>query len=150
MRSKAGRGGRRLPDRRRSGNAKGTLERITFEQQRCAARTGGCISYRLLCNRRNASRDRVIDKFEMPLPVTTDKRFEAALREKGVGFASNTPRVILSRAGRRRIPGSPSLRTVAANVIVNAAGALGRRADLGFARPNLATLASTLAALTLC
>jgi hypothetical protein len=42
----------------------------------------------LLCNRRNTSRDRVIDKFEMPSPVTADQRFEAALREKGVGFAN--------------------------------------------------------------
>jgi hypothetical protein len=88
MRSKAGRDGRRLPDRRRSGNAKGAIERITFGQQRCATRTGRWISYGLLCNRRNTSRDRVIDKFEMPSPVTADQRFEAALREKGVGFAN--------------------------------------------------------------
>jgi hypothetical protein len=35
---------------------------------------------------------------------------------------------------------------MALNVIVNAAGAPGRRADPGFARANLATLTSTLGA----
>src|SRR6516162_4319065 len=101
MRSKAGRGGSRLPDRRRSGNAKGTLERITFGQQRCATRTGRCISYRLLCNRRNTSRDRVIDKFEMPLPVTADKRFEAVFREKGSDTPTHSSSDFVPR--RRRI-----------------------------------------------
>jgi hypothetical protein len=45
----------------------------------------------LLGNRRNTSWDRVIDKFEMPLPVTAGRRFEAALKEKVIGFADNTP-----------------------------------------------------------
>jgi hypothetical protein len=49
----------------------------------------------LLGNRRNASRDRVIDTFEMPLPVTADKWIEAGFQEDGIAFVDNTPRVTL-------------------------------------------------------
>jgi hypothetical protein len=135
-------GRRRLPDRRRRRKREGHRRVHHLRgNQRGATRTRRCISYGLLGNHRNTSRRRVIDMFEMPLPVTADGRIEAALNEKGIGFADNAPWVTLYRGA----PPNPGLRSAyGGEVIVNAVGAPGRRAGLSH-RPSVGCLVEMLA-----
>jgi small-conductance mechanosensitive channel len=149
----------RIGDYIESGNAKGNVERITFRTLALRHQDGPLhfVPYGSLGSIRNNSRDWVIDKFEIPLPVTVDserirklvkkiglemvadpelakvidvplkaklyridpgvkifrckvqtppgkqfeiraeayRRIEAALKENGIAFADNTPRVAL-------------------------------------------------------
>jgi len=149
----------RIGDYIESGNAKGNVERITFRTLALRHQDGPLhfVPYGSLGSIRNNSRDWVIDKFEIPLPVTVDserirklvkkiglemvadpelakvidvplkaklyridpgvkifrckvqtppgkqfeiraeayRRIEGALKENGIAFADNTPRVAL-------------------------------------------------------
>src|SRR5215471_17019063 len=149
----------RIGDYIEGGNAKGVVERITFRTLALRHQNGPLhfVPYGLLGTVRNNSRDWVIDKFEIPLPVTVDserirklvkkiglemvadpelarvidvplkaklyridpgvkifrckvqtppgkqfeiraeayRRIEGALKENGIAFADNTPRVAL-------------------------------------------------------
>jgi small-conductance mechanosensitive channel len=152
----------RIGDYIEGGNAKGTVERITFRTVALRHQNGPLhfVPYGTLGSVRNNSRDWVIDKFEIPLPVSVDserirklvkkiglemlekpefaeiideplkaklyridpgvkvfrckvqtppgkqfeirneayRRIEAALKENGIGFADNAPRVTLYQA----------------------------------------------------
>jgi small-conductance mechanosensitive channel len=152
----------RIGDYIEGGNAKGTVERITFRTVALRHQNGPLhfVPYGTLGSVRNNSRDWVIDKFEIPLPVSVDserirklvkkiglemlgdpelakiideplkaklyridpgvkvfrckvqtppgkqfeirneayRRIEAALKENGIAFADNTPRVTLYQA----------------------------------------------------
>jgi small-conductance mechanosensitive channel len=152
----------RIGDYIEGGNAKGTVERITFRTVALRHQNGPLhfVPYGTLGSVRNNSRDWVIDKFEIPLPVTVDserirklvkkiglemlenpelakiideplkaklyridpgvkvfrckvqtppgkqfeirneayRRIEAALKENGIAFADNAPRVTLYQA----------------------------------------------------
>jgi small-conductance mechanosensitive channel len=149
----------RIGDYIEGGNAKGTVERITFRTVALRHQNGPLhfVPYGSLGSVRNNSRDWVIDKFEIPLPVSVDseqirklvkkigvemledaefakiieiplkaklyridpgvkvfrckvqtppgkqfevrneayRRIEAALKENGIAFADNSPRVTL-------------------------------------------------------
>jgi moderate conductance mechanosensitive channel len=149
----------RIGDYIEGGNAKGTVERITFRTVALRHQNGPLhfVPYGTLGSVRNNSRDWVVDKFEIPLPVAVDserirklvkkigidmledpelaksidvplktklyridpgvkvfrckvqtppgkqfevrneayRRIEAALKENGIAFADNTPRVTL-------------------------------------------------------
>jgi small-conductance mechanosensitive channel len=149
----------RIGDYIESGNAKGIVERITFRTLALRHQNGPLhfVPYGVLGSVRNNSRDWVIDKFEIPLPITVNserirklvkgiglemlkdpelariidvplkaklyridpgvkifrckvqtppgkqfeiraeayRRIEAALKENGIAFADNTPRVAL-------------------------------------------------------
>ena len=157
----------RIGDYIESGSAKGVVERITFRTLALRHQNGPLhfVPYGSLGSVRNNSRDWVIDKFEIPLPVTVDserirklvkriglemledpqlakiideplkaklyridpgvkifrckvqtppgkqfeiraeayRRIEAALKENGIAFADNAPRVALYQT----IPGEP-------------------------------------------
>jgi small-conductance mechanosensitive channel len=157
----------RIGDYIESGNAKGVVERITFRTLALRHQNGPLhfVPYGSLGSVRNNSRDWVIDKFEIPLPVTVDserirklikriglemledpelariievplkaklyridpgvkifrckvqtppgkqfeiraeayRQIEAALKENGIAFADNTPRVALYQTQ----PGEP-------------------------------------------
>ena len=152
----------RIGDYIEGGNAKGTVERITFRTVALRHQNGPLhfVPYGTLGSVRNNSRDWVVDKFEIPLPVTVDserirklvkkiglemledpelamiidvplkaklyridpgvkvfrckvqtppgkqfdvrneayRRIEAALKENGIAFADNTPRVTVYQA----------------------------------------------------
>jgi len=64
----------RIGDYIEGGNAKGTVERITFRTLALRHQNGPLrfVPYGSLGSVRNNSRDWVIDKFEIPLPVTVD------------------------------------------------------------------------------
>jgi moderate conductance mechanosensitive channel len=64
----------RIGDYIEGGNAKGTVERITFRTVALRHQNGPLhfVPYGTLGSVRNNSRDWVIDKFEIPLPVTVD------------------------------------------------------------------------------
>jgi len=64
----------RIGDYIEGGNAKGTVERITFRTIALRHQNGPLhfVPYGSLGSVRNNSRDWVIDKFEIPLPVTVD------------------------------------------------------------------------------
>ena len=74
MRSKAGREGAGYLIEDEGGNAKGTAERIIFGAERAVA-------FRMDCSATSAIPHGTgsIDKFDTPLPVTADRRIEAAL-----------------------------------------------------------------------
>jgi moderate conductance mechanosensitive channel len=152
----------RIGDYIEGGNAKGTVERITFRTVALRHQNGPLhfVPYGTLGSVRNNSRDWVVEKFEIPLPVTVDserirklvkniglemledpelatiidvplkaklyridpgvkvfrckvqtppgkqfdvrneayRRIEAALKENGIAFADNTPRVTVYQA----------------------------------------------------
>jgi small-conductance mechanosensitive channel len=64
----------RIGDYIEGGNAKGTVERVTFRTMALRHQNGPLhfVPYGALGSVRNNSRDWVIDKFEIPLPVTVD------------------------------------------------------------------------------
>src|SRR5215468_4024665 len=64
----------RIGDYIESGSAKGVVERITFRTLALRHQNGPLhfVPYGSLGSVRNNSRDWVIDKFEIPLPVTVD------------------------------------------------------------------------------
>lgn len=64
----------RIGDYIEGGNAKGTVERITFRTVALRHQNGPLhfVPYGTLGSVRNNSRDWVVDKFEIPLPVTVD------------------------------------------------------------------------------
>jgi small-conductance mechanosensitive channel len=164
----------RVGDYIESGNAKGIVERITFRTVALRHQNGPLhfVPYGSLGAVRNNSRDWVVDKFEIPLPVTVDservrklvkkiglemaadpelakvidvplkaklyridpgvkilrckvqtppgkqfeiraeayRRIEAALKENGIAFADNTPRVALyPAAAGEPVAGAPGL-----------------------------------------
>ena len=170
----------RIGDYIEGGNAKGTVERITFRTVALRHQNGPLhfVPYGTLGSVRNNSRDWVVDKFEIPLPVAVDserirklvkkigidmledpelaesidvplkaklyridpgvkvfrckvqtppgkqfevrneayRRIEAALKENGIAFADNTPRVTLYQgpagepAAAEPVPQQPSVK----------------------------------------
>jgi small-conductance mechanosensitive channel len=64
----------RIGDYIEGGNAKGTVERITFRTVALRHQSGPLhfVPYGTLGSVRNNSRDWVVDKFEIPLPVAVD------------------------------------------------------------------------------
>jgi small-conductance mechanosensitive channel len=77
----------RIGDYIESGNAKGIVERITFRTLALRHQNGPLhfVPYGSLGSVRNNSRDWVIDKFEIPLPITVDSERIRKL-VKGIGL----------------------------------------------------------------
>jgi small-conductance mechanosensitive channel len=77
----------RIGDYIEGGNAKGTVERITFRTVALRHQNGPLhfVPYGTLGSVRNNSRDWVIDKFEIPLPVSVDsERIRKLVKKLGI------------------------------------------------------------------
>jgi small-conductance mechanosensitive channel len=77
----------RVGDYIEGGNAKGTVERITFRTVALRHQNGPLhfVPYGTLGSVRNNSRDWVVDKFEIPLPVTVDsERIRKLVKKIGI------------------------------------------------------------------
>jgi len=82
----------RIGDYIESGSAKGVVERITFRTLALRHQNGPLhfVPYGSLGSVRNNSRDWVIDKFEIPLPVTVDsERIRKLVKRIGLEMLEN-------------------------------------------------------------
>jgi small-conductance mechanosensitive channel len=82
----------RIGDYIEGGNAKGTVERITFRTVALRHQNGPLhfVPYGTLGSVRNNSRDWVIDKFEIPLPVSVDsERIRKLVKKIGLEMLEN-------------------------------------------------------------
>jgi small-conductance mechanosensitive channel len=82
----------RIGDYIEGGNAKGTVERITFRTVALRHQNGPLhfVPYGTLGSVRNNSRDWVIDKFEIPLPVSVDsERIRKLVKKIGLDMLEN-------------------------------------------------------------
>jgi small-conductance mechanosensitive channel len=82
----------RIGDYIESGNAKGNVERITFRTLALRHQDGPLhfVPYGSLGSIRNNSRDWVIDKFEIPLPVTVDsERIRKLIKKIGLEMVAD-------------------------------------------------------------
>jgi len=82
----------RVGDYIESGNAKGIVERITFRTVALRHQNGPLhfVPYGSLGAVRNNSRDWVVDKFEIPLPVTVDsERVRKLVKKIGLEMAAD-------------------------------------------------------------
>ena len=82
----------RIGDYIESGNAKGIVERITFRTLALRHQNGPLhfVPYGSLGSIRNNSRDWVIDKFEIPLPVTVDsERIRKLVKKIGLEMVAD-------------------------------------------------------------
>jgi small-conductance mechanosensitive channel len=82
----------RIGDYIEGGNAKGTVERITFRTVALRHQNGPLhfVPYGTLGSVRNNSRDWVVDKFEIPLPVAVDsERIRKLVKKIGLEMLEN-------------------------------------------------------------